>query len=238
MGTCALSVSISQWQESNAGARCAAATTITTLTSPTNNLPNRCCTLTLVICQRRRASATNLAISDSAIGSWASYSSPRTRCPPSLSRTTPMKVAIAPSPAPAMSWIRAAALMTSRVSKGPSESATCGWGNECQLGAIVQGRLPVRVLLVDGAAERRLHRAQPGKLARQRPENGRRGGLFGNVQLQLRPSHDLPRPGEDEHRHSHRAVAPAGIGSSRIRAGRNSAKGRTGAASCQYSPDT
>ena len=69
MGTVFFSVSISQRQASKACARCAEATTISTLVSPTSSRPRRWTIVTWRTPKRRRASRAKLAICFAAISS-------------------------------------------------------------------------------------------------------------------------------------------------------------------------
>ena len=101
----------------------------------------------------------------------------------------PSRKVVTESPSPAVS-------MRPRVRK--CSSATGGWRDQGQLGALVEGCVPLCILLVDSAAEHRPHSGEPGLTSAQLIEDGSHCAPLPRFKLKARGAQDLPWAGEEE----------------------------------------
>src|SRR5450759_1450927 len=83
------------------------------------------------------------------------------------------------------------------------DSATSDWGNEGEFAAISEAVVPVRVLLVDGAAQAIPQGAECGCPRTEIAEHRGWGARLVHVDLQPGPADQLPRPGKQQHRDLH-----------------------------------
>src|SRR5262245_50571290 len=139
---------MSQWQASNASARCPELTAIPTLASPTGTTPTRCTIATRSSGHCRRAWRASSRISRTAMLANASYSSRVTRRPAFSLRVVPRNSTDAPAPgSPTAARRRAGSIRASVIS---NSSATAHRWEERDLVAVGQHVVRLDVALVHG----------------------------------------------------------------------------------------
>src|SRR5258706_3514072 len=202
IGTHALTRSIAARQASKASRRCGAAATTATETSPTSSRPARCWMRTRASGQSSSICRATLAISDSAIGPYASYWIATVGSPSFSLRTTPRNRQTPPSEG-RTSLNSAATSMGLKVRCNASSSAGQG-RQERDFVTVTKDALGGNVFAVDGGGGHGGEGGQPRDLPGHRLPELPDSCAFGQLPDLLGKAGGVPKGREVKEIHPHR----------------------------------